>query len=295
MKNIINEKEEPLKELIKEAINVEPIKATINVEPIKEDIKEDIKATINVEPIKEETKTFLNSIKENWLSWIFIVISVVIISYPNVIIGYFTFALMLFLSYYLHLCSHKVHNIFTAIHKYHHSHNNYLSYISQMLLELSFPTILMPLYFIFDTVYLNGWIILLFTLFYSSVHNINYGIFHVNDVHNLHHRFVYTNLGPDICDVIFNTKNTKNTGVENTDHYIPNIIIGTILVLGIKYLYNKNEFNKSWLTFLMYLFLFLCLMFNSLFSLYLYFIYYKKTISQTLYEIYIGIIQSNCN
>ena len=141
MKNIINEKEE-------QAIKVEPI----NVEPIKAE-------PINAEPINAESKTFLNSIKENWLSWIFIVISVFIISYPNVIIGYFTFALMLFLSYYLHLCSHKVHNIFTAIHRYHHTHNNFLSYISQMLLELSFPTILMPLYFIFDTVYLNNRII----------------------------------------------------------------------------------------------------------------------------------------
>ena len=230
--------------------------------------------------------SLLSSIKENWLSWLCIAISLCIITYPNCVVGYFTFFLLLLLAYLAHFLSHKTHNIFTVVHHYHHTHSNYLSYFSQILLEFLVPTVLMPLYFIFDTVYLNEWVILLFTLFYSSVHNINYGMFHVNEVHSLHHKFVYTNIGPDICDVMFNTKNPKDISVENTNHYIPNIIIGTIVVLAIQFLYNKNEYNKSWITFLMYTFLFTSLTFIGIFSLYLYLIYYKKNMNQLLYELY---------
>lgn len=251
----------------------------------------------NIEEQKQEQKqeqteefkkniTLFESIKENWLSWLFITISVLIISYPNFTIGYFTFFVLLFLAYIAHLLSHKTHNIFTVVHHYHHTHNNLLSYFSQILLEFLVPTMLMPLYFIFDTVYLNEWIILLFTMFYSSVHNINYGIFHVNEVHSLHHKFVYTNIGPDVCDVLFNTKNPKDTHVENTNHYIPNIIVGTIIVLIIQFFYNKNEDIKAWLKFLMYISIFTALTFTCILSLYLYLVYYKKNMYQILYEIY---------
>jgi hypothetical protein len=258
------------------------INQTEKVECVKEE-------GVNVESVNVEKNgnvTLINSIKENWLSWFFITISVSIISYPNMLIGYFTFFILLLLAYFSHRFSHKAHNIFTIVHHYHHTHNNLLSYFSQILLEFLVPTILMPLYFMFDTVYLNEWIILLFTLFYSSVHNINYGIFHVNEVHSSHHKFVHTNIGPDVCDVLFNTKNPKDTTVENTDHYIPNIMILTIVVLIIKYVYTTNDYNKSWINMLMYISIFVSLAFTIMVSLYLYMIYYKKNVYQMIYEIY---------
>ena len=85
------------------------------------------------------------------------------------------------------------------------------------------------------------WIILLFTLFYTTVHNINYGILHINDVHREHHDNIFCNIGPDICDVIFSTKCEKDTDVENTNHYIPNIIISTIILFIVKDIC-KNEY-----------------------------------------------------
>jgi hypothetical protein len=46
---------------------------------------------------------------------------------------------------------------------------------------------------------------------------------------------VNLNFGPDVCDVMFGTKHTSEDCVENTNHYIPNIIIITFIVLILKY------------------------------------------------------------
>ena len=207
------------------------------------------------------------------MSWLFIIISVSLVSYPNCLVGLFTFIIFLFLAYFSHLKSHEERNLFTILHHYHHENSNFFSHISQVLTELAFPVLFIPFYLIFGTTFFNEWILLLFPIFYSSVHNINYGIFRVNDVHYLHHQFMKTNVGPDICDVIFNTKNSKNVNVENTNHYIPNIIIGTILVLIIKQLYYKSEVWKTRLHNLMYSFLGLSFIFSSISSIYLYFYY----------------------
>jgi hypothetical protein len=113
--------------------------------------------------------------------------------------------------------------------------------------------------------------LLFFTLFYSSVHNINYGYFHVNNVHSLHHKHPLTNIGPDICDVIFGTKNPLNESVENTNHYIPNILIITILILCVKYFYYSNDFFKKICKNLIINFLFTSYFINTIGSIVIYF------------------------
>ena len=84
----------------------------------------------------------------------------------------------------------------------------------------------------------------MYTLCYLTTHFINYSIFNVNKFHYLHHINENTNLGPDICDIIFGTKNNTEKYVEDTSHCIPNIIIITIIVLFFKYLC-KNEILKN--------------------------------------------------
>ena len=71
-------------------------------------------------------------------------------------------------------------------------------------------------------------------LFYCSVHNVNYSIFKVNKVHSLHHKEVNVNFGPDVCDVLFGTKHYSENSVENTNHYVPNILIITGIVIILK-------------------------------------------------------------
>jgi len=187
---------------------------------------------------KEKNKeiTLIKSLTNNYLTWILIFTSIYVISYKNVFKGIFTFFFIFFLSYFTHLSSHVNVNVFSILHQYHHNNNNFFSHFIQYVIELIFPLFLLPFHFIFDI-----WIVLFSAIFYSSVHNINYGLLHVNDVHFLHHKDVFTNLGPDFCDVIFNTKNEKNQNVENTSHYIPNIIIITILICFLKFMcLNKN-------------------------------------------------------
>jgi len=196
----------------------------------------------------------INSLKENRISYLCIIFAIFTLSYENFFIGIITFFIILYLSYNDHKNSHKVKNILSIIHHYHHENNNFFSHFIQILLELTVIGVFVPLYYIFGTIILNPWVLIFFILFYSSVHNINYSILRVNTVHKLHHEFVGTNIGPDICDIIFGTKHPSEKCVENTSHYIPNIIICTLIVLTMKY-YWKNDANKKPMLFMLNSFL----------------------------------------
>ena len=243
-------------------------------EYIVEDVNEDDETE---EPITQNQSqiTVINSIKTNWLSWLCIIIAIVVISHQNIPLGAFTFLLLMVAAYLTHRSAHdykyifNYKNIFTTIHHYHHENNNFFSHFSQMLLELTFPVIFVPLYYFYGTTFVDPWVVLLFVLFYSSVHNVNYAIFRVNNVHNLHHRHIHTNIGPDVCDIFFNSKHQSNTEVENTNHYIPNIILGTIVVLAVKYLYETNPIVKEKLPMIVIIFLLTSLLFLWIASVYL--------------------------
>ncbi len=49
--------------------------------------------------------------------------------------------------------------------------------------------------------------------------------------------------------LFFGTKSPLDTEVENTDHYIPNIIIGFIIVYFFQCMYEKSEVYKFYLCF----------------------------------------------
>jgi predicted Na+-dependent transporter len=54
-------------------------------------------------------------------------------------------------------------------------------------------------------------------------------------------------MGPDICDIIGGTKNENmptNEYIENTDHYILNIIGSAIIVLIIQNLYSNDSYKE---------------------------------------------------
>ena len=184
------------------------------------------------------------------MSWIAIIISVTILSFSKynylkkLIIGFSTFIFAMFLVYIIHRNSHNKRNIFTILHHYHHEHNNFFSHFIQILIEISFIGIFLPIYYLFGTILLDPFVLIMVVFFYSSVHNINYSYFHVNHVHELHHQFIHTNIGPDICDIIFNTKHSSEHVVENTNHYILNVIVATSIAFIIKYFWQNIE-NKS--------------------------------------------------
>ena len=183
-------------------------------------------------------KDTVRSISKNIKTWIFFAFSIAIVARENIAKGMITFFVMLFLVYWVHFESHAARNWFTISHHYHHENNNWFSHGIQILMEMQFG-LLLPILneFLMDNI-LDKWVIILLYIFYTSVHNINYSLFHVNRIHELHHDNIFTNIGPDICDVMFDTKNQDNVGeddyLEDTGHYILNIIIGTILVVGLK-------------------------------------------------------------
>jgi hypothetical protein len=193
--------------------------------------------------------TYIDNIKKNYMSWIIIFTCIFMISYSKLLLGFFTFFLLMFIAYFFHYSSHKHKNILTKIHEYHHDNNNYFSYISQIILELSIGLLFLPFIYL-NWIWFDPWIVVLFTLFYSTLHNINYGVLHVNNVHFKHHKDVYTNIGPDICDIIFSTKNESDDDIENTNHYIPNIIIITILIMFLKYMCKNDKIQQNLLFFI---------------------------------------------
>jgi sterol desaturase/sphingolipid hydroxylase (fatty acid hydroxylase superfamily) len=80
--------------------------------------------------------TYIDNIKKNYISWIIIFTCIFIISYSNLLLGFFTFFLLMFIAYFFHYSSHKQKTVLTKIHEYHHDNNNYFSYISQIILYI---------------------------------------------------------------------------------------------------------------------------------------------------------------
>lgn len=177
-----------------------------------------------------------NSIKLNYKSWITLIISTIVLSWSNVHYGLMEYILNTFILYFGHVLSHL--NLFYPLnygHIYHHENVNFISSFIQILIEIfAVMTLYIFIIVIFGVNCLNPYTVLMFSIFYTTVHNINYSIFHVNDIHEKHHKNIKCNYGPDIVDIIMDTKYDPENDLENTDHYIPNIIVATIIAYLIK-------------------------------------------------------------
>jgi hypothetical protein len=212
--------------------------------------------------LKKDEYFYINqicdSIFTNYLSWIFIYISVIILSPNNILKGIINYIILQITYYVAHYGCHNkskiynnlkmynkkicdflinFHEMSCLLHLYHHKHYDFFIFF-QVIVEFTYlPIICIINYFTmtyFKFEFFDIWLNLFGIILYSSIHNINYGIFHVNDVHSLHHENQATNYGPDLWDVIFKTKNKKNKSIENTNHYLPNIIIILCILLFLK-------------------------------------------------------------
>ena len=85
-------------------------------------------------------------------------------------------------------------------------------------------------------------IIVLWSLFYASVHNINYNIFHPV-VHQQHHINNSTNFGIDIWDIIIGSKYDWDT-IETHNHAAINVIIITLIIYYISMKFNNKGINN---------------------------------------------------
>lgn len=198
----------------------------------------------------ERLKYIIKSLKISYIFWIILWISLFIISYENKLDTILTFIVIMCFFYFIHLINHY-YDIYplNAIHLYHHDHDNIFSYILEIILEfiwiISFiiGKLSIKTFFNIQFNFLNSYLIIFFYLIYTTVHNINYSIFHVNNIHEYHHKDQKKNMGPDICDIIFNTKYDNENNIENMNHYIPNILFSLLIVLFLQYI--NNYINNS--------------------------------------------------
>lgn len=188
----------------------------------------------------------------NWKTWVYLFVSVYWITKPeSYLYGLLTLFMSMLFSHITHYMLH--YPLFYPLnisHIYHHNNTNFMSQFVQILIEfVAFLPMIGVKYLcnLYNFSYLNfidEYILVFFYLLYTTVHNINYSIYHVNHVHEIHHKVFLQNLGPDICDLIFNTKYKPEEGVEDTNHYTPNILGALILTLLLKQLLGKkNLFN----------------------------------------------------
>lgn len=179
------------------------------------------------------------SILLNWKTWLAIFIVILILCKNNIQSGIFTILIGLLAVYFSHVCGHLyIFYPFTITHLYHHAHSHIYSHLIEILFEF-FVFLCIPVSaaaielmgFDIHNVFSVPAFIFVYLL-YTTVHNINYSIFHVNGVHEFHHKSYTYNFGPDICDIVFGTKSGESdsigdgdSNIENTDHYLPNIFI----------------------------------------------------------------------
>lgn len=197
-----------------------------------------------------QLKYICNSLLLNYKSWIIFFLALYLIDCYK-IYDFITIFIMLLSVHLVHHFSHySICYPFNCTHLYHHNNNNFLSHFIQIIIE--FVCILSPIIiknlFCTNSKFFNSYLIIFVYIFYTTVHNINYSIFHVNNIHEYHHLDPLKNAGPDICDILFNsilkTKYNIQENIENTDHYIPNIGLAVIIIIIIKYI-NKYINNKD--------------------------------------------------
>ena len=70
-------------------------------------------------PNLSENITLINNLKENAPSWLLILSTISIISYPNIFLGVLTFIVFIFIAYFYHVVAHVHKNIFSIVHHYH--------------------------------------------------------------------------------------------------------------------------------------------------------------------------------
>jgi hypothetical protein len=153
----------------------------------------------------------------------------------------FTFIVLIAGSYFLHRYAPYLFGEYNP-HKYHHDPNCANTWWGKTL-EFLTNTVLLSgnigllLYnYIFKHSLFDPYIMLFYCIFYTSVHLYSYHVYDI-ETHKLHHLDERYNFGPEIFDIIFETKYDGGQ-IENYNYYISNIILATIVVI-ITYIYFK--------------------------------------------------------
>ncbi len=143
-------------------------------------------------------------------------------------------------TYVIHRLFHIYPDTFGYFHTIHHNKNtNILTFIIDNIFNfftIGGAILLFPLLYIKSNLnihVLNHYVILIWSLIYSSYHSINYHIFETNNIHIEHHEYLHYNYGPEWLDIIFSTKQDESD-IENMNSGIFNVIVVSTVVLLLK-------------------------------------------------------------
>ena len=164
----------------------------------------------------------------------FIFIYILTYKKHSVIIVYLSVLFLFLYEYFYHVFFHmiipKSLNVHLLFHHNHKHNENLIPYIINLTVEgmsnLFIFYVLYELQNILNLEIIPNIIIFYMGLLYTSIHVINYSIFHLDESHVLHHLSTDKkpcNYGPDVLDHLFGTNCNKR--YEDFCHIIPNILL----------------------------------------------------------------------
>ena len=184
-------------------------------------------------------KNALKFFKVNFIYNLSIVIACIIIGSMNKNISkaILTGGVLYFWAYFIHIIAHNVYPA-TFFHGFHHNpeiNTTWYAEIIETLVNifgsggLSLAIMNMFIEDIFQVKLLDNDVLLFTTFLYTSFHMINYHILKV-PTHVKHHENSKTNFGPDIMDILFNTKQDRDY-IEDMNHGVINVVLILSLIL----------------------------------------------------------------
>lgn len=137
-------------------------------------------------------------------------------------------------SYFIHRLFHlfpKQINIHMNFHHDHRENQSYLEKYVNLFVECISNILFFVLFYYIQRGlfidYVPTIIIFYYGFIYTSIHIVNYSLFHTANSHVQHHENKVCNFGPDVLDHLFST-NCDQT-IENYNHIIPNILVSFIV------------------------------------------------------------------
>jgi hypothetical protein len=153
---------------------------------------------------------------------------------------YFTFIIVSLNAYLIHRYAEITG--FSFLHKYHHDNNinkYWYAFFIETLINIIFAggIYLLILNYLSKTVILKPIPVLIWAIYYTSVHMYTYHTYNVQ-THKIHHSNQYYNFGPDLADILYDTK-YEGDEFEDLNITMPNIVIIFLITFLILFNFKK--------------------------------------------------------
>ena len=174
--------------------------------------------------------------------YIFFIFGILLLRNKSPLTTFLSVIILAFYVYFIHVLFHNIpKNLNPHLIFHHDKENNVNDSLYRRIFNFLIETIVNIMFFVIFYLikealqlrFIENIIIFYFGLVYTSTHMINYSLFHLGNIHKLHHssEINICNYGPDIIDKIMNTSCTND--YEDLNHIIPNCIVSYLITCGI--------------------------------------------------------------